>query len=80
MNTQEEEPPSVVVYDLSTSHKSPATVSMYALKPGGPRYFHDHRKMQTKFSVWIATRRRRMGRQFKWEAAGEPGFYNVWVD
>jgi hypothetical protein len=36
---------------------------------------------KTRFSVWIATRRKRMGRQFRWAAIeGRVGYYEIWLD
>jgi len=81
----------VVVVDLGTNRANRDTEQMKALVPGGDPYVYHHfaenpltgtmELKKTRFSVWIATRRRRLGRAFKWsDIKGKPGIYKIWLD
>lgn len=64
---------------------SPTTARMRELEPGGPSILYQHRDkegnlLKTKFSVWIATRRQRLGKPFRWRATDNLGEYEIWLD
>ena len=58
--------------DFSNRKTDTKTSILGSLKPG-ESYIHDHTAMRTPFSVWIATRRSRMGMKFSYSTTDTDG-------
>jgi hypothetical protein len=75
---------SVLKVDFSNRKTDHRTLVLGVLEPG-QSYIHDHTSLKTPFSIWLATRRNRMGRQFKYsvdEEDGTPlpeGWYRIFI-
>jgi hypothetical protein len=63
---------SVERVDFSNRKVDSRTSVLEKLVPGHS-YMHDHTELKTPFSVWIATRRSRMKKNFKYSTIDEDG-------
>jgi hypothetical protein len=74
---------STVKVDFSNRKTDRRTLVLSTLEPG-QSYIHDH-TLRTPFSVWLATRRNRLGKQFRYSTNDEDntplpeGWYRIFI-
>lgn len=64
--------PEPVKVDFSNRKVNSRTSVLKNLK-SGESYIHDHTDMKTPFAIWLATRRSRMARDFRYSTKDEDG-------